>query len=198
MSIHCVVPSIPLAYIAQASPLAHGPDDDGDMPMTVPKAAAGLKSASETATAAGLTSLVSALKAAGLAATVDGLTDVTIFAPTNEAFAKIASTTAGLSKEALASVLKYHVVKGVVKSTDLKNGAKVATLNGAPITVSIMGKMAMINKANVIKADVAIKGGIVHVIDRYVSLKMVLTSMLTIIAAFSFPQPNRFSNEYVT
>jgi uncharacterized surface protein with fasciclin (FAS1) repeats len=130
---------------------------------------AALKSASETATAAGLTSLVAALKTAGLAATVDGLTDVTIFAPTNEAFAKIASTTAGLSKEALANVLKYHVVKGVVKSTDLKNGAKVPTLEGAPITVSLMGKMAMINKANVVKADVAIKGGIVHVIDAYVS-----------------------------
>jgi uncharacterized surface protein with fasciclin (FAS1) repeats len=125
---------------------------------------AALKSASETATAAGLTSLVAALKTAGLAATVDGLTDVTIFAP----------TTAGLSKEALANVLKYHVVKGVVKSTDLKNGAKVPTLEGAPITVSLMGNMAMINKANVVKADVAIKGGIVHVIDAYVSRSLQL------------------------
>lgn len=124
-----------------------------------------MKSASETATAAGLTSLVAALKTAGLVATVDGLKDVTIFAPTNEAFAKIASTTAGLSKEALGDVLKYHVVKGVIKSTDLKNGASVPTLNGAPISVSITGKMAMINKANVVKADVAITGGIVHVID---------------------------------
>jgi uncharacterized surface protein with fasciclin (FAS1) repeats len=179
-----------IIYTAQASPLAHGPDDDGDMAMA-PKQVPGLKSASETATAAGLTSLVSALKSAGLAATVDGLTDVTIFAPTNEAFAKIASTTKGLSKEALGNVLKYHVVKGVIKSTDLKNGAKVATLNGAPITVSIMGKMAMINNANVVKADVAIKGGIVHVIDTYVSLLSKLVYWLIIPAVFFSHQANR-------
>jgi uncharacterized surface protein with fasciclin (FAS1) repeats len=164
------------------------------MDIAMPKQAPGLKSASETATAAGLTSLVSALKSAGLAATVDGLSDVTIFAPTNEAFAKIAATTKGLSKEALGNVLKYHIVKGVVKSTDLKNGAKVPTLNGAPINVSIMGTMAMINNANVVKADVAIKGGIVHVIDTYVFLTIGPAHWLIILAVFSFPQAN---NQFV-
>ncbi|TID14374.1 TGF beta induced protein ig-h3 precursor [Venturia nashicola] len=158
-----IIGSVFFAISALASPFAHGPDDDGDGPDHKPDTT--LKTASQTATAAGLTSLVEALKKAGLVATVDGLKDVTIFAPTNEAFTKVASTTAGLSKEALGAILKYHVVQKVVKSTDLKDKASVPTLNGAPITVSLIGKAAKINTANVVKADVAFKGGVVHVID---------------------------------
>jgi transforming growth factor-beta-induced protein len=134
-----------------------------------PSADAGLKSASATASAAGLTSLVSALTSAGLAATVDGLKDVTIFAPTNAAFDAIASTTKGLSTEALGNVLKYHVVPTTAFSKDLKDGQVIKTLQGGTLKVMIMGDKVMINNANVVKADVPITGGVVHVIDRYVS-----------------------------
>jgi transforming growth factor-beta-induced protein len=126
----------------------------------------GLLSASATAQAAGLTSLVGALTAADLAATVDGLKDVTIFAPTNAAFEAIASTTKTLSKEQLGNVLKYHVVPTVAFSKDLKDGQVIKTLQGGSLTVMIMGDKVMINGANVVKADVAISGGVVHVIDR--------------------------------
>jgi transforming growth factor-beta-induced protein len=148
-----------LATGITAAALPHGPSMD-DPPA--------LKSASATAQAAGLTSLVAALTSAGLAATVDSLKDVTIFAPTNAAFDAIASTTKGLSKEALGNVLKYHVVPTTAFSKDLKNGQTVKTLQGQELKVMIMGSKVMINNANVVKADVAIKGGVVHVIDRYV------------------------------
>lgn len=136
-----------------------------------------MKSASETATAAGLTALVAALTKSGLAATVDGLKDVTIFAPTNEAFAKVASTTSGLGKEALGDILKYHIVKKVIKSTDLKTGDKVPTLYGPIITVTLAEKKVLINKATVVKADVPFKGGIVHVIDAYV-YSLIITTLV--------------------
>ncbi|KAF2667261.1 Fasciclin-domain-containing protein [Microthyrium microscopicum] len=133
--------------------------------MAPPAPMGALKSASETAQAAGLTSLVSALTSAGLAATVDGLKDVTIFAPTNAAFDAIASTTKTLSKDALGNVLKYHVVPTTAFSKDLKDGQVVKTLQGGSLTVKIMNGKVMVNNANVVKADVAITGGVVHVID---------------------------------
>jgi uncharacterized surface protein with fasciclin (FAS1) repeats len=133
----------------------------------MPKAAP--KSASATAQAAGLTSLVSALTAAGLASTVDSLSDITIFAPTNAAFDAIKDTTKGLSKEALGNVLKYHVVKGTALAKSLKNGQSIPTLQGGSLKVMISGGKVMINNANVVTADVPIKGGVVHVIDKYVT-----------------------------
>jgi uncharacterized surface protein with fasciclin (FAS1) repeats len=138
----------------------HGPEDD--MPMAKPAP----KSASATAQAAGLTSLVAALTSAGLAGTVDSLNDITIFAPTNAAFDAIASTTKGLTKEQLGNVLKYHVVKGTALSKSLKDGQTIPTLQGGSLKVMIMGGKVMINNANVVTADVPIKGGVVHVIDK--------------------------------
>lgn len=167
-----LVPLINTANATQASPFAHGPDDDGDGP-----AKGALKSASQTAKVAGLNSLVAALTKADLVATVDGLKEITIFAPNDAAFAKIASTAQGLNKEQLQAVLKYHVVKGVIKSTDLKNGAVVPTINGASVTVTLSGKDALINKSKVIKADVPFSGGIVHVIDAYVSYPSSMTAV---------------------
>jgi uncharacterized surface protein with fasciclin (FAS1) repeats len=130
---------------------------------------AALKSASATAQGAGLTSLVGALTSAGLAATVDGLRDVTIFAPTNAAFDAIASVTKDLSKAELGNVLKYHVVPTTAFSKDLEDGQVIKTLQGQTLKVSIKGDTVKINNAKVVKADVPITGGVVHVIDTYVS-----------------------------
>jgi transforming growth factor-beta-induced protein len=155
MRLSLIASLLTLATGLQAAAL-HGPGMDDP------------KSASATAQAAGLTGLVSALTAAGLVATVDGLKDVTIFAPTNAAFDAIASTAKGLSKEALGNVLKYHVVPTTAFSKDLKDGQVVKTLQGGSLKIMIHGGKVMVNNANVVKADVAIKGGVVHVIDRYV------------------------------
>ncbi|KAF2427807.1 Fasciclin-domain-containing protein [Tothia fuscella] len=150
-----------LATGLQAAALPHGPDGDAMDPPAAPA----LKSASATAQAAGLTSLVSALTTAGLAATVDGLKDVTIFAPTNAAFDAIASVAKGLSKDQLGNVLKYHVVPTTAFSKNLKDGQVVKTLQGGELKISVKGAKVTVNGANVVKADVAINGGVVHVID---------------------------------
>jgi len=126
-----------------------------------------LQPASVTAKAAGLSSLVDALVTAGLATTVDGLKDVTIFAPTNDAFAAIATTAKTLTKDQLANVLKYHVVPKTAFSKDLSNGMTVKTLQGGELKIMLMGNKVMVNGANVVKADVPITGGVVHVIDKY-------------------------------
>jgi uncharacterized surface protein with fasciclin (FAS1) repeats len=115
------------------------------------------------------TTLVSALKAADLVDTLAGEGPYTVFAPTNAAFAKLPKATlASLlkpeNKEQLKKVLTYHVVSGAVTSKMLKSGP-VATVEGSNVTVKISGKKVMINKANVILADVKASNGVIHAID---------------------------------
>ena len=113
--------------------------------------------------------LVAAVKAAGLAEALSSEGPFTIFAPTNEAFAKLpAGTVESLlkpeNKEKLAAILKYHVVAGKVMAADVSAG-EVETLNGAKATISIGGGKVMIDKATVVKTDIAGSNGVIHVID---------------------------------
>ena len=112
--------------------------------------------------------LVAAVKAAGLAETLSGKGPFTVFAPTNEAFAKLpAGTVEGLlkpeNKAKLAAILTYHVVAGKVMAADVKAG-KVKTVNGAEATITTEGGV-MIDKAKVVKTDIVGKNGVIHVID---------------------------------
>ena len=116
------------------------------------------------------TTLVAAVKAAGLVETLKGAGPFTVFAPTNEAFAKLpAGTVDNLLKPEmkadLAGVLTYHVVAGAVKAADLKDGQKIKTVQGGELTVSIKDGKVMINGANVTIADVISSNGVTHVID---------------------------------
>jgi uncharacterized surface protein with fasciclin (FAS1) repeats len=116
-----------------------------------------------------LSTLVSAVKAAGLVETLQGEGPFTVFAPTNEAFAALPEGTLDdllkpENKEKLASILTYHVVAGKVMSTDLSDGMKAKTVNGAEVSISTVGG-AKVNGANVVSADVAASNGVVHVID---------------------------------
>ncbi|MES2772808.1 MAG: fasciclin domain-containing protein [Bacteroidota bacterium] len=116
------------------------------------------------------TTLVAAVKAADLAATLSGPGPFTVFAPTNEAFAKLpAGTVDNLlkpeMKKDLTGVLTYHVVSGAVKAADLKDGQKIKTVNGGELTVSVKEGKVMINGANVTIADVVSSNGVTHVID---------------------------------
>jgi uncharacterized surface protein with fasciclin (FAS1) repeats len=98
--------------------------------------------------------------------TLKGKGPFTVFAPTDEAFAKIpkADLDALLKDKAkLKAVLTYHVVSGKVMSTDLKAG-NVKTVQGSDVMVSTMGG-AMVNKAKVVSADVAADNGVIHAID---------------------------------
>lgn len=110
--------------------------------------------------------LAKALTAAGLVDTLKGASPFTVFAPTDNAFAKMpkADLDALLKdKTKLKAVLTYHVVPGKVMSTDLKAG-KVKTVQGSDVTVSTTGG-AMVNGAKVVAADVAADNGLIHTID---------------------------------
>ena len=116
------------------------------------------------------TTLVAAVKAAGLVETLSGPGPFTVFAPTNEAFAKLpAGAVDGLlkpeSKAKLTGVLTYHVVAGAVKAADLKDGQKIKTLQGEELTVGVKDGKVTINGANVTVADVVSSNGVTHVID---------------------------------
>ena len=124
----------------------------------------------DTAVAAGqFKTLATALQAAGLVETLKGKGPFTVFAPTDEAFAKIpkADLDALLKDQAkLTAVLTYHVVPGKVMAKDVKAG-KVKTVQGSELTVATMGGVTVDN-AKVIKTDIAASNGVIHVIDTVV------------------------------
>lgn len=117
--------------------------------------------------------LVAAVTAAGLAETLSGAGPFTVFAPTNDAFAKLpAGTVDNLLKPEmkadLTSVLTYHVVPGALKAADLKDGQQLKTVQGKELTVSIKDGKVMIDGATVTIADVISSNGVTHVIDAVV------------------------------
>ncbi|WP_245960802.1 fasciclin domain-containing protein [Wenzhouxiangella sediminis] len=123
----------------------------------------------ETAIAAGqFNTLVTAVQEAGLVETLSGEGPFTVFAPTDEAFAKIpeADLNALLAdKEALTSVLTYHVVAGKVKAADVVNLSEAETVQGSTVDIKVEGDTVMIDNARVIQTDIMTSNGVIHVID---------------------------------
>ena len=116
--------------------------------------------------------LVAAVKAAGLVDTLAGDGPFTVFAPTEAAFAKLPEgTVANLvkpeNKDKLVAILTYHVVPGKVMAKDVVklDGKKAGTVQGAKVGVKVKDGTVMINKSKVVKADIACKNGVIHVID---------------------------------
>jgi len=129
----------------------------------------------DTAVVAGsFKTLAAALQAAGLVETLKGKGPFTVFAPTDEAFAKLpAGTVESLlkpeNKGQLVSILTYHVVSGNVAAKQAVTLKNAATVNGQRIDLSINGEQLKLNgKATVVKADIACSNGIIHVIDRVI------------------------------
>jgi uncharacterized surface protein with fasciclin (FAS1) repeats len=124
----------------------------------------------DTAVSAGnFKTLATALTAAGLISTLKGPGPFTVFAPTDEAFAKIpkAQLDALLAdKSKLTAVLTYHVVAGKVMAKDVKAG-KVKTVQGSELTVSTTGGV-MVDNARVTATDIVADNGVIHVIDSVV------------------------------
>lgn len=117
-----------------------------------------------------LSTLVAAVKAGDLVDVLKGEGPFTVFAPTNEAFAKLpAGTLEDLlkpeNKAKLVEILTYHVVPGKVMSSDLKDGMKAKTAQGSEVTISLTVGKAMVNNATVTTADIEASNGVVHVID---------------------------------
>ena len=125
----------------------------------------------ETAVAAGsFTTLAKALQAAGLVDTLTGKGPFTVFAPTDEAFAKLpAGTIEELlkpeNKAKLVAILTYHVVPGKVMASQVTGLKSAKTVNGQSVTISVMDGGVMIDNAHVVKTDIATSNGVIHVID---------------------------------
>ncbi len=130
-------------------------------------ASAQAKDIVDTAVGAGnFKTLATALQAAGLVETLKGKGPFTVFAPTDEAFAKVpkADLDALLKDKAkLTSVLTYHVVPGKVLSTDIKPG-KVKTVQGSELTIATTGGVT-VDAAKVTAADIQADNGVIHVVD---------------------------------
>lgn len=133
-------------------------------------AAAWAKDIVDTAIAAGsFKTLVAAVQAAGLVETLKGPGPFTVFAPTDEAFAKIpkAQLDALLADKAkLTAVLTYHVVPGKIMAADVKAG-KLKTVQGQELTLGTTGGVTVDN-ARVTATDVTASNGVIHVIDTVV------------------------------
>ena len=128
----------------------------------------------DTAISAGqFKTLAAALKAADLVATLKGPGPFTVFAPTDEAFAKLpAGTVENLlkpeNKAKLTAILTYHVVPGAVRAEQVTKLDQAKTVNGAMVKVTTKGGKVTINDATVVKADTAASNGIIHVIDKVI------------------------------
>jgi len=123
----------------------------------------------ETAIASGFfNTLVAAVQAAGLAETLSGPGPFTVFAPSDEVFAKLPEgTVKGLlgDKKKLSSILTYHVVPGIVMAKDIAGMSSAKTVQGGEVSISMAGDSVMINDAIVVTADIECDNGVIHVID---------------------------------
>jgi uncharacterized surface protein with fasciclin (FAS1) repeats len=128
----------------------------------------------DTAVSAGsFSTLVSAVKAADLVDTLKGKGPFTVFAPTDEAFAKLPKGTLDdllkpENKAKLQAILTYHVVPGKVMATDVVKLNSAKTVNGQTLTIDAKNGAVMVDNAKVAKTDIETSNGVIHVIDTVV------------------------------
>ena len=116
-----------------------------------------------------LSTLLSLVKKAGLVDALSGTTALTVFAPTNAAFAKVPKATLNaLAKNPaqLKRVLLYHVIAGKVTAAKVARLRSAKTLAGPTVRIRVIGATVQVNTARVIRADVKASNGVVHLIDR--------------------------------
>ena len=125
----------------------------------------------DTAVGAGsFNTLVAAIQAADLVDTLKGEGPFTVFAPTDEAFAKLPEGTLDdllkpENKEKLQAILLYHVVPGKVMASDVVNVKSAKTANEMDLKVMVDGNIVKINEAQVVQTDIMTSNGVIHVID---------------------------------
>ena len=123
----------------------------------------------DTAVSAGtFNTLAAALKAADLVGTLKGAGPFTVFAPTDEAFAKLPKGTLdALLKDPvkLKGILLYHVVSGKVTASDVVKLKSAKSVQGSSISITVSGGKVMADNANVVKTDIMASNGVIHVID---------------------------------
>ncbi len=119
--------------------------------------------------------LAKLLTDAGLVDTLKGPGPFTVFAPTDEAFAKVPAATLealGKDKEKLKAVLTYHVVAGKVMAADVVKLKEAKTVQGSSVKIAVTGGKVTVDAANVVKTDIACTNGVIHVIDSVILPKM--------------------------
>ena len=143
-------------------------------PAEPPEEAAAAMDIVDTAVAAGsFGTLVAAVQAADLVDVLKSEGPFTVFAPTDEAFAKLpAGTLEDLlkpeSKEQLTAILTYHVVAGKVMAADVVGLTSATTVNGADLTIAVEDDTVMVDGAKVVQTDIECSNGVIHVIDAVV------------------------------
>lgn len=146
--------------------------DDGEPAQAPPgKATAASSDLVDTAVAAGsFKTLIAAVQAADLEATLRSPGPFTVFAPTDEAFAKLPAGTVNTlllpeNKAQLTAILTYHVVAGSVPSIEAVKLTSTKTVLGKDLALKVVDGALRVNDATVVKADVQASNGIIHVID---------------------------------
>lgn len=123
----------------------------------------------QTATAAGqFKTLVKLVKLAGLQSALEGKSKLTVFAPTDAAFAKVPKSTIDAllaNKAKLKAVLLYHVLKGEVPAAKVVGLRSATTLEGSSVKIRVSGGVVHVNQAKVIKTNVFASNGVIHVIN---------------------------------
>lgn len=153
------------------STAAHSHDVANRLVATHTAEKAAKKDIVDTAVGAGqFKTLVAAVTAAGLVETLKGDGPFTVFAPTDEAFAKLPKGTVENllkpeNKDKLTAILTYHVVSGKVMAADAAKLSTAKTVNGKELTIKAKDGKVMIDKATVVKTDIDASNGVIHVID---------------------------------
>ncbi|MFC0171455.1 fasciclin domain-containing protein [Vibrio comitans] len=120
--------------------------------------------------------LVAAVQAAGLVDTLKGEGPFTVFAPTNEAFAKLPDGTVEMllkpeNKDKLVAILTYHVVAGKVMASDVVKLSEAKTVQGGTVMIKVMDGTVMVDNATVTATDIKASNGVIHVIDTVIMPK---------------------------
>ena len=141
--------------------------------VTTPTEAATGMDIVDTAVAGEFNTLVTALQAAGLVDALKGAGPFTVFAPTDDAFAKIPQATLDAlladPKGDLTQILLSHVIPGRVLSTDITDGMEVETLQGGKLKFTVKGDEVMVNGAKIVAVDIPASNGVIHVIDTVIT-----------------------------
>jgi len=160
--------ALTLSLAAGANPALAGKKCGGTKVHSVALAKAATSDIVDTAVAAGsFKTLAAALKAAGLVDTLKGKGPFTVFAPTDEAFAKLPDGTVEAllkDKDKLTAILTYHVVAGDVKAADVVKLDSAKTVQGQSVSIDATDGVK-VNDAKVVKADIVCSNGVIHVID---------------------------------
>ena len=171
LALGAMLVSVSTAAVAADCPLAAAQKARAGHRVQLVAHKADSKDIVDTAVGAGsFKTLVAAVQAAGLVDTLKGAGPFTVFAPTDEAFAKLpAGTVESLlkpeNKDKLVAVLTYHVVPGKVMAADVVKLTEAPTVQGAKAKVKVVDGGVMIDGAKVVKTDIVTSNGVIHVID---------------------------------